>query len=143
MDWLYNYHGVLGMSVHPSFSGGLFSALALGSGTQDKWLGIFGDRADISADTYYRLILHIWKFTVVADGFPFSGVAQKKLAVRYNSTNEFHRHTKIGSKVLLGLLVSFWDPRVRKEFFRNPDMSNIWPAKKARTKSSRRLRRGA
>ena len=46
-DWLYNFHGVLGMSIHPSFSGGIFSALSLGSMSEDKWIGFLGDRADI------------------------------------------------------------------------------------------------
>lgn len=128
-EWLYQYHNVLGMSVHPSFSGGLFSALALGSGSTDQWLGAFGDRADISKDTFYHLIIHIWKLTLIFPDFPFRNDASNKLAVRYDNRSEFHRHVKIGGRVLMALLVTIWNPKIRRHFFRRVDTSNIWPQK--------------
>ena len=138
MDWLYRHHEVLGMSVHPSFSGSVFSTLTLGSGTNDNWLGFLGDRAEISTDTFYSVALHVWKLTVVAESFPFSIAARKELAVHYIAKDEFHRHAKIGGELLASMLVTFWDKRVRKEIFKKVDTSNIWRRKKnnrrARTK---------
>jgi hypothetical protein len=85
--WLYQYHDVLGMSVHPSFSGGVFSALTLGSGSDDPWIGFLGDRADISTDTFYHLVIHIWKLTLIFPDFPFQNDVAKKLVVRYDKSD--------------------------------------------------------
>jgi hypothetical protein len=138
INWMYDYHGILGMSVHPSFSGGAFSALALGSGSEDSWLGIFGDRADISADTYYYLVVHIWKLTILVEGFPFSNPGKKGLVVRYSHRKEFHRHVRGGGSVLFDLLLTIWDPKVAKIFFKKLDTSHIWPSKPAKKISRRR-----
>jgi hypothetical protein len=134
IEWLYGHHDVLGMSVHPSFSGGMFSAVTLGSGTTDTWLGVFGDRADISADTFYDLIIHVWKLTLLASGFPFSNPRHANLAIKFDQKSEFHQHVQVGGDILFELLVSMWDPKVRRAFFKKPDTSNIWPVTKKRRK---------
>jgi hypothetical protein len=136
-QWLYQYHGVLGMAVHPSFSGGTFSALALGSGSNDKWIGFLGERADISTDTFYHLVLHLWKMTALFPEFPFRNDVSEGLCLRYAKNDELHRHVKTGSGVLMALLVSIWDPKVNHRFFKEPDTSNIWPKRKSKSRTRR------
>lgn len=131
-EWLYRHHDVLGMSIHPSFSGSVFSAITLGSKSTDKWMGFLGDRADISADTFYELILHIWKIQMLFPDFPFLHESSNGLAARYNKCDELHRHVKIGGRILASTLISIWDPKISGHFFRKLDVSDVFPPQKSR-----------
>jgi hypothetical protein len=130
--WLYDFHGVLGMSLHPSFSGGVFSALTLRSLSKDNWPGFMGDRANISIDTFYHLIVHIWKVMLLFPDFPFHNRDSSRFGVRYVEKDELHRHVRIGGKVLLGFLPMIWDPKVNALFFHKIDSSDIFPRRGGR-----------
>ncbi|WP_154661156.1 hypothetical protein [Microvirga lotononidis] len=126
-DWMYEFHAILGASTHPSQLGAMFSVLAIGSGTTDNWLGMFGDRAEISCDTYSHLVTHIWKIGFYFKGFPFDDENASRLGLKYSEENTLNRHAKVGGETLTSFLVGVWHPERTDLFFKDYDVSNIWP----------------
>lgn len=126
-DVLYDFQPILGASTHPSQLASMFSALSIGSGSTDNWLGIFGDRAEISCDTFYHLVLHMWKISFLFPDFPFGNEHMEMLGLSYSADDKFNRHAKEGGAILAGFLPRIWDPEISTWFFKEYDVSNIWP----------------
>ncbi len=126
-DWLSNWGGrdekILGGLAHPSWAGGYFSAITFKAMREDEaWLGIWGDRADVSAETIFMYIKRLLPLIIFSGEFPFD--FDKDLLDReYDEKNEIHWHVEKGRAVLGSLLLSLADERSSGRFFPELDMS--------------------
>lgn len=131
--WLYEYSDVLAMSSHPSWLGGFFSNIVLGRQTEDKWIGMLGDKGEISTTTLHEAVKHIVKFLILSGNIPFRCGEEDMAIMRYQEGDELHKHTKIGRNWLIGFYGAvIADPRGERVFFPDIDVSDIWPDDKDR-----------
>ena len=130
-NWLYYDKDVLTMSGHASWLGGVFSNIVLGSKSDDKWLGMFGSKGEISTHTLHETVKHIFKFLVLSGNMPFEKSDDNICVIKYLETDELHKHTKVGRRWLISIYaVLIADPRGAPVFFPEIDTSNIWPESK-------------
>ena len=126
--WLYEESDVLAMSSHPSFLGGSFSSIVLGSKIEDNWPGVFGSKGEISAQTLHVAVKHTVKFLFLSGDIPFRDSEKEVVLMEYQETDQLHRHTKIGRSWLISFYVAvIADPRGKPIFFPEIDVSDIWP----------------
>lgn len=98
---------LLAGTSHPSFSGGELSVMHfIELENDEKWLGLFGAKSNISVftiDMYAQNFL----FLLLLSNFPFEGY-EKWLTrpINYDERNEMHRHVKHGRAVLASLILS-------------------------------------
>jgi hypothetical protein len=126
-EWLTNRgrgsSEVLSGLTHPSSAGGLFAAVPLNTTYSDEnWLGIWGDKAEISAETIYIYTHFMFPILLLSGNFPFEGY-NKYIQRKYDETNELHRQTSIGRSILASLLLSASDKNNAPYVFPELDLS--------------------
>ena len=98
---------LLSGTAHPSFAGGTQAVMGFIEAAPDEnWLGHWGAKSNMSVMTiaiYSDCMLPLLLLT----NFPFSGFeASLSRATDYDSSNEMHRHVKLGRSVLASLILS-------------------------------------
>ena len=105
-DWGSGTYELLGGLSHPSYAGGVFTAVPFKTVyPEENWLGLWGDRSETSVDTiqyYSRFLLPI----LLLNDCPFRREYPSRLRTRFSGKNEFHRHVRHGRGVLASLVIS-------------------------------------
>ena len=127
-NWLYDSRDVLAMSGHPSWLGGYFSSIVLGTDYSDNWMGIIGSKGEISTTTLMDAVKHIYKYLVLSDDMPFEIESIEGKILVYDASQELERHIMIGRDFLKVLFAAiFADPRGHSTFLKEIDVSTIFP----------------
>jgi hypothetical protein len=127
-NWGNSYSDLLSGVLHPSLAGGLFTAVPFKCFyTDEKWLGVWGDKSEGSVDTVYTYASYFFPMVLLSWDFPFDGYGQYLAGgnIKYNKQLEMHRHVKIGRQVLGSLILSLGTENNRSHVFPEIDMS-IW-----------------
>jgi hypothetical protein len=124
-EWFANWgrtsNPILSALSHPSFSGGLFSAIPLKSHyTNEKWLGFWGDKAECSVETIYIYLQFVFPLLLLSPDFPFGGFRA------YKEADELHYHVRFGRDILASVILSLGREDNAPFIFPDIDMS-IWP----------------
>jgi hypothetical protein len=109
-NWGNGWAEIFSSLLHPSFMGGVFSAIALKTSypDDDSWIGFMGDRTDASVDTIRCYAAYLFPVLLLHRKYPFETFdAVTASTVQYDENNEFHRHVKIGRDILASLVLSF------------------------------------
>jgi hypothetical protein len=111
---------ILSALSHPSFAGGLFSAIPLKSHYRDEnWLGFWGDKAECSVETIYIYLQFVFPLFLLSPDFPFGGFRT------YKEADEFHYHVRFGRDILASVILSLGREDNAPFVFPDIDMS-IW-----------------
>ena len=128
-DWGSTSNAVLSALVHPSFAGGMFTAVPLKQSydDDDDWLGIWGSKADSSVDTIAMYGSFMFPLLFLNSGFPFEDFDEYMTEgnIKYNKDNSLHAHVKVGRSVLASLILSLNDEKNNSLVFPEIDFS-IW-----------------
>jgi hypothetical protein len=125
--WLTNWgrssSDVLSALTHPSFAGGLFASIPLNTRYSDEnWLGIWGSKAEISAETISIYTHFMFPILLLSGDFPFKGY-NDYIQITYDETKEFHRQTRVGRGILASLILSAGDKNNARHVFPELDLS--------------------
>ena len=106
--WGRGFIGKMSTLSHPSFVGGMLSAIPLKTQyTEENWLGLFGDRSEGSAYTIHAFSAFMFPILTLSRNFPFQGYDDFLCApVSYDDRNEFHLHVKVGRDILASMILS-------------------------------------
>lgn len=135
--WGSSSHQALSGILHPSFAGGLFTAIPLKQAyDNENWLGVWGDRSDGSVETIYIYCHFMFPILLLRPRFPFEIAHPEISPVVRDEKNEFHQHVGVGRNVLGSLILSLGTENNRKHVFPEYDMS-IWSEDQAPAASSK------
>lgn len=128
--WLTNWgrssNVILSGLAHPSFAGGVFATIPLKANYSDEnWLGIWGDKAEISASTVSIYTHFMFPILVLGKNFPFQ-CCSEHIRRTYDEANEFHRQTHVGRGILASIILSANGEGSQKYVFPELDLS-IFP----------------
>ncbi len=120
----------LSSMIHPSFMGGMITAIPLKAKYDDEsWLGMWGDKSGGSVGTIFMYASFIFPILLLHHEFPFKGfdAYMGSGSVKYDEFNELHKHVKIGRGILASLVLSLTpeDETNMLHVFPDIDMS-IW-----------------
>ena len=106
--WGAGFQMELSSLLHPSFAGGMLTALTGGGRRRhENWLGVWGGRSDASVETVLILASFMFPVLLLHPTFPFEGFEDHLGAcVAYDERDELHRHVRIGRNVLGSLILS-------------------------------------
>ena len=127
-NWGYSSNNILSAMIHPSYAGGLFTAIPFKEKYgDDNWPGIWGDKSDGSVHTVYMYLSFIFPIFILNHEFPFKGFDEYMAggSVKYEESNELHKHVKIGRNVLASMIFSLGKDTNQPHVFPEIDMS-IW-----------------
>jgi hypothetical protein len=139
-NWGSSFNDILSAMLHPSYAGGLFTAIPFKASYPDEnWLGVWGDKSEGSVDTIYTYASYFFPILLLKWDFPFEGFGEHMVEgnIKYNKARELHRHIKIGRGVLGSLILSLGIDSNRPHVFPEIDMS-IWEHR--RKKGTRSVR---
>lgn len=118
--------------AHPSFSGGVFSAIPLQTSyVGDNWLGFLGEKSDMSAETIYIYSQFSFPIFLLSQSFPFEE-SEYYSFVEYEESNELHKHVKIGRTVIASIILSIGSGKNDENVRPNLDVS-IFPERQDAT----------
>ena len=125
-NWGRNSHALLSGLAHPSAAGGLFASIPLKTEySGESWLGIWGDKAEISANTISIYTHFTFPILLLSRNFPFENHGRKIYRI-YDESNESHRHLKIGRGILASIILSINGEGSSRYVFPELDLS-IFP----------------
>lgn len=124
-NWGRGSQTILSGICHPSSAGGLFAAVPQKVRyDNENWLGIWGDKADISCETIYIYAQYLFPILLLSRHFPFQGW-EGHISRTYDENEELHRHIHIGRDVLASVILSLGKDTNAPHLFPEMDMS-IW-----------------
>jgi hypothetical protein len=127
---------ILSAMIHPSFAGGMLTAIPLKEKyTDEKWLGIWGDKSEWSVETLFIYARYVFPVFLLFRNFPFEGFGQYMSGgdIKYDEKEELHKHIKIGRDVLASLILSLVKETNYPHVFPKFDFT-IWDGPKSRRK---------
>ena len=124
-SWGRQSNSKLSAMIHPSFAGGLFSAIPFKTEhTDEKWLGIWGDKSDGSVDTIYIYASYMFSMLLLHHEFPFERIGEGfPRPIRFEEETEFHKHVKEGRFILASLILSLGKQSNRAYIFPEYDLT--------------------
>lgn len=124
--------------IHPSFAGGMFSALPFKTAhTTENWLGIWGDKSEGAVDTIYTYASFMFPMVLLHHDFPFDNASAGWPIIRFKKGNEIHKHVREGRSVLASLILSLGTKSNERYIFPEYDLS-IFRARKRKSLRRRR-----
>jgi hypothetical protein len=125
-NWTLESQELLSGLLHPSVAGGIFTAIPLKTiHVEENWLGLWGDKADMSVETISMYVHFMWPILLLSRGFPFEGFdGWMSEPIPYDKTNELHRHVKLGRDILASFVLSIGSES-NSHIFPEIDMS-VW-----------------
>lgn len=127
-NWGNSSNKILSSMIHPSLAGGLFTAIPFKAKYDDEnWLGVWGDKSEGSVDTVFIYASFMFPVLLLHHEFPFSGfdACMGNGGLKYDESNEMHKHVKIGRDILASLVLSLCKDTNLPHVFPDIDMS-IW-----------------
>lgn len=123
--WGHSWNDQLSSISHPSFAGGLFSAIPFKTRHSDEnWLGIWGDKSEGSVSTIDIYASYMFPVFLLCRGFPFEDyddyISGK---IKFDEENEMHRHVKYGRDILASLILSLSKESNRDHIYPSYDLS--------------------
>lgn len=135
--WGSSSHQALSGILHPSFAGGLFTAVPLKQAyDNENWLGVWGDRSDGSVETIYIYCRFMFPILLLSPQFPFEIDHTQISSVVRDRENELHQHVGVGRSALGSLILSLGTENNFRHVFPEYDMS-IWPEDEVPAASSK------
>jgi hypothetical protein len=107
-EWGHSQSDVLAASSHPSFIAGVMSMLPMQqSYDEENWLGLWGDKADISVGTVFIYVTYMFPVLLLSREFPFENY-EKFMGgkIVFDQKDELHNHVRKGRDVLASLILS-------------------------------------
>lgn len=127
-NWGNSYQKRLSALLHPSFAGGMFTAIPFKSRYKNEsWLGAWGDKSEGSCRTIEIYMTYAFPMVMLGREYPFGGYDKfmSDGCVKYNSDDHLHKHVKVGRNILASLVLSIFLPN-NEHLFPKIDLS-IWP----------------
>jgi hypothetical protein len=105
-NWGRSSNAILSGLTHPSAAGGLFASIPLSTEySEENWLGIWGEKAEVSANTIFIYTKFMLPALLLSKNFPFGGF-EGYIDREYDESDHFHRRVRIGRGVLASLILS-------------------------------------
>lgn len=124
--WGSSSHRSLSGILHPSFAGGMFTAIPFKQAYDDEnWLGVWGDRSEGSVETIYIYSHFMFPILLLSPKFPFEVDHPEISPVVRDDENELHKHVGVGRSALGTLILPLGTENNTPHVFPEYDMS-IW-----------------
>jgi hypothetical protein len=115
IDWCNSNNGLLAGTIHPSIAGGFVAAFPLESNREgDNWLAAWGVKSEDSVYIAYTYAQKMLSLLLLYRDFPFDGIRGN---IKYDNSDELHRHVRIGRDILSTLILSLWNAGYDAEHF--------------------------
>jgi hypothetical protein len=123
-DWGHADFLKLSGLAHPSFAGGLFTAIPMKTKhIEENWLGLWGDRSEATSETIFTFSKFMLPLLLLNSGFPFEHEDSGCGSITYNPDDESHIHVKIGRSVLASVVISLGEKNNHQHIFPEYDLS--------------------